>query len=83
MYTYTSSIHQVYNVAHSFLISWWKSLRASGCPTAKRGDLNLVTWVVFGIGEATGAELIPMACFIWKAKMFVPAIACALKLATA
>ena len=50
-------IHQVYNVAHSFLISWWKSLRASGCPTAKRGDFSLV---VFGIGEATGAELIPM-----------------------
>lgn len=32
-------------------------MRASGCPTAKRGDFSLV---VFGIGEATGAELIPM-----------------------
>lgn len=31
----------LYKVARSFLISWWKSLRASGCSTAKRGDFDL------------------------------------------
>lgn len=55
MYAYTSSIHQVYNVAHSFLISWWKEPQG-----ARLRNVETLTWVVFGIGEATGAELIPM-----------------------